>query len=42
MPFPEQLFNAPGFGGGLFPMEQQMPSSGGMDFSEWVNYSSVE
>lgn len=42
MPFSEQLFNDPGFGGGLFSMEQQMPSSGGMDFSEWVHYSSIE
>lgn len=37
MPFPEQLFNDPGFGG-MFPVEQQMPSPAGMDFSEWVNY----
>jgi transcriptional regulatory protein GAL4 len=38
MPFPEQLFNDPGFGGSLFPIEQQMPTPGGMDFSEWVNF----
>ncbi|OQD77076.1 hypothetical protein PENDEC_c003G06402 [Penicillium decumbens] len=38
MPFPEQLFNDPGFGGSLFPMDQQMPTPGGMDFSEWVNF----
>jgi transcriptional regulatory protein GAL4 len=36
--FPEQLFNDPGFGGSLFPIEQQMPTPGGMDFSEWVNF----
>lgn len=41
MPFPEQLFD-PGFGGSLFPVEQHMPSPGGMDFSEWVNYPGVE
>ncbi|KAJ5692372.1 hypothetical protein N7462_001795 [Penicillium macrosclerotiorum] len=40
--FPEQLFSDPGFGGGLFPVEQQMPSPAGMDFSEWVNYPNVE
>lgn len=42
MPFPEQLFHDPGFGGSIFPMEQQMPSSGGMDFSEWVNFPTAE
>ncbi|KAJ5886722.1 uncharacterized protein N7473_009396 [Penicillium subrubescens] len=41
MPFPEQLFGD-GFGGSLFPVEQHMPSPGGMDFSEWVNYPGVE
>lgn len=42
MPFPGQLFNDPGFGGSFFPMEQQMPSPGRMDFSEWVNFPSAE
>ena len=42
MPFPEQLFNDPGFGGSLFPVEQHMPGQSGMDFSEWVNYPVVE
>lgn len=42
MPFPGQLFSDPGFGGSLFPVEQQMPSPGGMDFSQWVNFSSAE
>lgn len=42
MPFPGQLFNDPGFGGSFFPMNQQMPSPGGMDFSEWVHFPSAE
>lgn len=42
MPFPGQLFSDPGFGGSLFPMEQQMPTHGGMDFSEWVNFPPAE
>ncbi|CAI7578145.1 unnamed protein product [Penicillium glandicola] len=44
MPFPEQLFSDPGFGGSLFPVEQhlQMHSTGGMDFSEWVNFPAAE
>lgn len=42
MPFPQQLFNDTGFGGGFFSMDQQMPTPGGMDFSEWVHYSSIE
>jgi transcriptional regulatory protein GAL4 len=43
MPFPEQLFGDPGFGGSLFPVEQQMQMNpGGMDFSEWVNFPSAE
>ncbi|KAJ5885154.1 hypothetical protein N7495_009664 [Penicillium taxi] len=35
--FQEQLFNDTGFGAGLFP-EQQIPTPGAMDFSEWVNF----
>lgn len=43
MPFPEQLFSDPGFGGSLFPVEQQMQmNTGGMDFSEWVNFPAPE
>ncbi|KAJ5124206.1 uncharacterized protein N7515_008031 [Penicillium bovifimosum] len=44
MPFPEQLFSDPGFGGSLFPVEQQMQmhNAGGMDFSDWVNFGPVE
>ena len=42
MPFPEQLFSDTGFGGSFFPVEQQMPSPGGMDFSEWVNFPTLE
>ena len=43
MPFPEQLFSDPRFGGSLFPVEQQMQmNSGGMDFSEWVNFPPTE
>jgi transcriptional regulatory protein GAL4 len=43
MPFPEQLFSDPGFGGSLFPVEQQMQMNpGGMDFSEWVNFPPAE
>nr|AAO00820.1 Unknown protein [Arabidopsis thaliana] len=43
MPFPEQLFSDPGFGGSLFPVEQQMQmNAGGMDFSEWVNFPPTE
>ncbi|KAJ5111125.1 hypothetical protein N7532_001660 [Penicillium argentinense] len=41
MPFPEHLFSDPGFGG-MFPVEQTMPSPGGMDFSEWVNFPTQE
>lgn len=44
MPFPEQLFSDPGFGGSLFPVEQQMQvhNMGAMDFSEWVNFAPAE
>jgi transcriptional regulatory protein GAL4 len=44
MPFPEQLFGDPGFGGSLFPVEQQMQmhNAGGMDFSDWVNFAPAE
>ncbi|KAJ5472982.1 hypothetical protein N7530_006983 [Penicillium desertorum] len=44
MPFPGQLFSDPGFGGSLFPVEQQMQmhNAGGMDFSEWVNFPPAE
>jgi transcriptional regulatory protein GAL4 len=43
MPFPEQLFGDPGFGGSLFPVEHQMQmNTGGMDFSEWVNFPPAE
>lgn len=44
MPFPGQLFNDPEFGGSLFPVEQhmQMPNTGVMDFSEWVNFPATE
>ena len=44
MPFPGQLFNDPDFGGSLFPVEQhmQMPNTGAMDFSEWVNFPPTE
>jgi transcriptional regulatory protein GAL4 len=44
MPFPGQLFSDPGFGGSLFPVEQQMQmhSPAGMDFSEWVNFPPAE
>ncbi|KAF7718772.1 Fungal Zn(2)-Cys(6) binuclear cluster domain-containing protein [Penicillium ucsense] len=42
MPFPEHIFNDPGFGGGLFPVDHGMPNQSGMDFSEWVNYPVVE
>lgn len=38
MPFPEQLFSDPTFGGSFFPSEQPVPSPAGMDFSEWVNF----
>lgn len=44
MPFTEQLFSDPGFGGSLFPVEHQMQmhNTGGMDFSEWVNFAPAE
>lgn len=42
MPFPEQLFSDPTFGGSFFPSEQPMPSPAGMDFSEWVNFPAQE
>ncbi|KAJ5220067.1 hypothetical protein N7468_009271 [Penicillium chermesinum] len=44
MPFPEQLFSDPTFGGSFFPSDQPLPSPGGMDlkFSEWVNFPAQE
>lgn len=43
MPFHEQLFSDPGFGANLFSVEQQLQmNTGGMDFSEWVNFPPAE
>jgi transcriptional regulatory protein GAL4 len=38
MQFPDQLFNDPTFGT-MFPDVDQELNLGGMDFSEWVNYT---
>ncbi|KAJ5116212.1 hypothetical protein N7456_000560 [Penicillium angulare] len=42
MPFPEHLFNEPGFPGSFFPNGQAVPSPAGMDFSDWVNFPAPE
>lgn len=38
MQFPDRLFANPAFGGG-FPDDEQGASEGGMDFSDWLNFT---